>query len=475
MEAGAHAFALTFVFLVSVLALSLYKLLNPERRPDLVKLSISRCALCGVAFAISGVAKVVEPESYRLQVLTLAPVNLAIILVVSGICTMQARSYGTVDVSPKARDLLRHSKCIFILTFGVSIALSLLWPVPAQKDFDPAPAIYLLDRALVTFPEMVFPGIAAYVAFQATRSQEPVGRIRVQQASFFVSHVVLASVGISTFSAVCYRVFVENAERRKELIELSHKLDLIIVTTIAFTFLIGVFLYYGNDERTRIITRFNLWRRKRERWEHRLRTLDDKTVAQQYPRYGNIKGAAAELIERSKQEGKDYGFGYEDVRKSELTFKVLRVVLSPSGSVDREEDAELLRLVKYSESLLRERSTSEMSWTITGDSNGEVTFDLRTDPLLEVARRVRTFLLSSTTRSQLVDEPQWFQLAVLSAADAGILAEGKARRIKNGNALMDRVFRAYNNVEIRKTIENSLVDEKQGNDTTRLPTNLRNI
>lgn len=455
MEAGAHAFALTLIFVVTALALWVYKAINPEHRADLVKLSISRCLLCGVAFAVSGAAKVVEPESYRLQVITLAPVNLAIILVVSGICTMQARSYGTVEFSPKARALLRHSKRVFLVTFGVSIALSLWWPVPTQQDFNPAPAIYLLDRALVTFPEMIFPAVAAYVAFQATRSQEPVGRIRVQQASFFVSHVLLALIGISTYSAVCYRVFVENDGLRRELIERSHRMDGIIVAGIALTFLLGLFLYYAKDERIRIITRFNAWRRVRERWEHRLRRLDDKTLAQQYPQYVNIKQAVGELAERANQEEKSDGCGYGDIRKAQLSFKVLTITLSSSGDLNQEADAELVRLVKYHESLLREPSTSEMSWRIIGKNKGEVAFDLRTDPLLDIAKRVREFLHHSSS-TQLVSQPQWFQLAILSVAKAELLRDDKAARITNGQAVMDRVSRAYNNADMAKTLYGDL-------------------
>lgn len=452
MEAGAHAFALALICLTTALVLLIYKALNPERRSELVRLSISRATLCGVAFAVSGVAKVVEPESYRIQVLTLAPVNLAIILVVSGICTTQARSYGTVEISPKARALLRHSKRVFLLTFGVSIALSLLWPVPAQQDFDPAPAIYLLDRALVTFPEMVFPAVAAFVAFQAARSQEPVGRIRIQQASFFVSHLVLASIGFNTFSVVCYRVFVENDELRRELIERAHVLDGVIVTVISLAYVVGVFLYYVNDDRSRAITRFNWWRRMRQRWEQRLRQLDDKSVAEQYPQYANIKVAASELIERRSHEATGDGFGYEDVRKSQLAFKFLMLTSSPSSGIDREEDAELQRLVRYQESLLRDPSTREVSWSITGQPGKEVTFDLRTDPLLEIAKRTREFLHDSRNSSQLVDQPQWFQLAVLAAAKADILPPARAGRIINRKAVMDRVSRAYRNAGILGTM-----------------------
>lgn len=452
MGAGTHAFALALIFVATALVLLIYKALHPERRSELVTLSISRATLCGVAFAVSGVAKIVEPESYRIQVLTLAPVNLAIILVVSGICTMQARSYGTVEISPKARALLRHSKRVFLLTFGMSIALSLLWPVSAQQDFDPAPAIYLLDRALVTFPEMVFPAVAAFVAFQAARSQEPVGRIRIQQASFFVSHLVLASIGFNTFSVVCYRVFVENDAVRRELIDRAHMLDAIIVTIIASTYILGIFLYYVTDDRTRAITRFNWWRRMRQRWERRLRRLDDRSVSDQYPQYANIKPAAWDLIERSSHEADDGGFEYEDVRTSQLAFKLLMVTSSPSSGLDREEDAELQRLIRYQESLLRDLSTREMSWTIVGEPGGGISFDLGTDPLLEMAKRTREFLQDSRSSSRLVDQPQWFQLAVLAAARAGILPEPKARSIMDGKAIMSRVSRAYRNAEILETM-----------------------
>lgn len=475
MEAGTRTFVLALVFLVTSLVLLLYRTLNPDRRSDLVEMSISRSALCGVAFAVSAMAKIVEPESYRIQVLALALVNLAIIYVVAGICTVQSRSYGTVEVSPKAREFLRHGKRVFLVTFGISIAMSLLWPAPVQQDYAQFPLIYLPIRALVTFPEMFFPAVAAYVALQAARSQEPVGRIRVQQISFFISHVVLASIGVNTYLVVCYGIFVENDELRRNLIERQQSLDILIVAIISLTFLLGLFLYYVNDDRSRAITRFNSWRRERERWEHRLHSLDDKTVAEQYSQYGNIKGAAADLIERANQEEREDSFCYDHVRKSQLTFKVLTVTLSPGGGIDREVDAELVRLIKYSENLLREPSNSEMSWTITEGASGEFTFDLRTDPLVDVAKQVRKFLHSSTTSAQLVDEPQWFQLAMLAAADANILTGDKAGRVKGGKTVMDRVVRAYNNAEIRKTLEYAPLQKTQSNAVKNLPANRHNI
>lgn len=452
---GIHAFSLALVFLLTALGLLVYKKANPENRTDLVMLGASRCVMCAAAFAVSGGAKVIGFESYRLQALSLAPVNLAIILVISAICTTQARSYGTVDISPKARAILRHSKRVFILTFGVSMVLSLWWPVPVQEDFTPAPAILLLDRALVTFPEMVFPAVAAFVSFQATRVQEPVGRIRLQQACLFIAHVFIAMIGVSTFSAVCFMVFVETDELRREWIELTYMVDVVILIIIVIAYLLGLFLYYVGDDRAHTITRFNRWRRVRGSWEHDLRRLDDKSVGEWYPEYENIKYAASELAERSIQEGQDETFVYDANQKAQRAFKLLTVVASPVSGVDKAKDSELLTLIKYHERLVRDPSTSEMSWQIIDGSEREFSFDLRTDPLLEIAKRVRQFLHDSNSSTHLVSQPQWFQLAVLASAKAGVLREDKAARIRDGKAVMDRVSRAYDNAGILGTMYGS--------------------
>lgn len=455
MSAGFHAFMIALIFLATALGLLLYKRLNPDNRTDLVKLGMSRCMWCAAAFAVSGAAKIAELESHRLQVLTLAPVNLAIIFIISAICTSQARSYGTVDISPRARSILRHSKRAFILTFGASLTLSLLWPVSVQEDFQPAPAIFLLERALVTFPEMLFPAVAAFVSFQAARAQEPVRRIRLQQGSLFVSHVFIAMIGVSTFSAVCFRVFVEDDALRRGLIGYSHAADGVILGIISASYILGLCLYYSGDQRAHTITRFNRWRRVRGYWESQLRRLDDKTVTEAYPEYANIDYASSELAERSIQEGQKHGFVYEDVRKAHLAFKLLSLVSSPAAGLNKDKDSELLTLIKYHERLLREPSTKDLSWQITNASTGESYFDLRTDSLLEISKRVREFLHTSSSRIQLVNQPQWFQLALLCAAKAGILQADRAAQITDHKAVMDRVARAYDNAGVRKEMYGS--------------------
>jgi hypothetical protein len=341
------------------------------------------------------------------------------------------------------------------LTFGASLTLSLLWPVSVQEDFQPAPAIFLLERALVTFPEMVFPAVAAFVSFQAARAQEPVNRIRLQQGCLFVSHVFIAMIGVSTFSAVCFRVFVEDGPLRRGLIEYSHVADGVILGTISVSYILGLCLYYCGDQRAHTITRFNRWRRVRGYWENQLRRLDDKTVTEAYPEYSNIDYASLELAERSIQEGKDNGFVYGDIRKAHLAFKLLILVSSPASGLNKDKDSELLRLIKYHERLLREPSTKDISWEITNSSSGAAYFDLRTDSLLEVAKRVREFLHTSSASIQLVNQPQWFQLALLSAAKSGALQSDKAAQVVERKAVMDRVTRAYDNAGIRKSMYKS--------------------
>jgi hypothetical protein len=161
------------------------------------------------------------------------------------------------------------------------------------------------------------------------------------------------------------------------------------------------------------------------------------------------------LAERSIQEGQKHGFVYEDVRKAHLAFKLLSLVSSSAAGLNKDKDSELLTLIKYHERLLREPSTKDLSWQITNASTGESYFDLRTDSLLEISKRVREFLHTSNSRIQLVNQPQWFQLALLCAAKAGILQADRAAQITDHKAVMDRVARAYDNAGVRKEMYGS--------------------
>lgn len=174
-DAQQHALGVAAIFALTGLSLLAYAALKPNNRPDTLRLAISRCVLCAAAFAANAWLAGFEIKDLRLQALAVAPVNLAIIMMVASVCTLQARSLGTVDISPRARVLLRHTPHVFLVCFSLNLAMSMIWPVPVLERFGVAPTHYLLNRAFVTAAEAFFLGVAVIVSWQATGPKNPSG------------------------------------------------------------------------------------------------------------------------------------------------------------------------------------------------------------------------------------------------------------------------------------------------------------
>ncbi len=448
-EAQGHSLGVAAIFALMALSLLLYTMARPENRPETLRLGISRCALCAVAYAANAFLAGLEIGSLRLQELAVAPVNFAIMTTVATICTVQARSLGTLDISPRARQLLRHTPHAFVVCFALNLAMSMVWPVPVIERFGAAPPHYLLNRDFVTAAEAFFLGVAAFVPWQAAGPREPVGRIRLQHAAFFGAHVLLVSIALNTYSAVCFRIFVGDDPLRRSLIESTLARESWLGAGAATLYVIALALYYTNDKRMRTIALFSKWQRARRELDQRLWSLENEEFAERFPTYGLISAAAWELVERASSERSEDDFRPADVRTTLDTFKLFAIAADAEGCIRQPEDAALASVQRYQESMLRGAATAGMSWPITSAPTPHLAYSVAADPLPQAVRMLRQFL-KDRREPRLLGEPQWFQLAVLCAAHAGILTREKDRAVRRPGAVMDRVARAYQNAPLRE-------------------------
>ena len=435
-----HSVALALVFALAAIGLYAYKRLRPGHRPETLGFAISRSVLCAGAFAANGLLMGLDPQSMRLQTLAAAPVNLALVMLVAGICTLQARSFGTVDVSPRACALLRHAPRALLLSFSAHLVVSLIFPAPVLDRFSAAPAYYLLNRGLVTLPEAFFLGLAGLVSLQAAGSREPVGRIRAQHASFFGGQLLLVGVALNAYSAVCFRVFVSGEASRRSLIEAALARELWLAIGAAGLYLLGFFLYYSGGERGRAISRFSGWRRARQELDQRLWRLETTGFEDHYPGHALIPWAGAELADRAAAEDDERSFRPADTRAAMEAFKLF--------ALGTRDPAALAAVTHYHQGVRRHPATADMSWRIAGAPDGGILYSVAEDRTPEAAARVR-LLLQDNAGPRLLVQPQWFQLAALAAAESGVLPEERARFVLRPGVIMERVAWAYQNARFR--------------------------
>jgi hypothetical protein len=451
-EAQHHSIVVVTVFCVTALGLLVYKRARPEHRPETIRLAISRCVLCAAAFAANAFLMGLDIRGMRLQALAAAPVNFALIMMVAAICTIQARSLGTVDISPRARRWLRYTPRIFVLSFAANLAMSMAWPVPVLDRFTPAPVYYLANRAFVTIPEGILLGIAAFVSFQAAGSQEPVSRIRLQHACFCFAQVMLVLTALNTYSVVGFRVFVEDHILRRGLIEAALQREVWLAASAASFYVMGFALYYTNDRRTRTITRFSKWRRIRQGLDQKLWAMETGAFKRRLPNYDCVAEAARELVDRARSEG-TRDFESSQVRLALDTFKLFAFSAESGDCPYQRWDTGFGALPYYHRALLRETRYGDIAWTVTSRHRDlDLTYSAMNDPLPEAVKKLREFLYGPSSR-RLVAEPQWFQLAAVAAADADLLDQDRKRRILEGHAVKDRVLRAYKNAKLAAQIK----------------------
>jgi hypothetical protein len=440
-EAQHHSLGVAAIFTVTAFSLLVYMLLKPENRPETLRLVISRCSLCAGAYALNAWLMGFEIADMRLQALAAAPVNFALMMTVASICTLQSRSLGTVDISPRARQILRHTPHVFLVCFAINLAMSMAFPVPVLERFGEAPTHYLLNRAFVTVTETFFLGVAAFVSWQATGPHEPVGRIRLQHASFFAAHVALVLIALNTYLAVLSRVFLNDGGLRRSLIESALAREFWIAIGAAVLYALALALYYTDDARTRAITRFSKWLRLRQSLDQRLWKMETETFKARFPNYYHLPDAAWELVERGYKEA-SRGFSPDEVRLTLDTFKLFVLAANSGERQSFQPIADFDALLRYHRALLRELRSDDIAWAIAiGRGDHDVSYSARQDALPKAIRKVKE-LLSAPLPRRLVAEPQWFQLATLAAFDSGLL---RMPHPSEPIVVMERVNRAYRN------------------------------
>lgn len=188
--------------------------------------------------------------------------------------------------------------------------------------------------------------------------------------------------------------------------------------------------------------------------------MDTDAFKQRFPNYYCLPDAAWELVDRARKEG-SRDFNPAEVHLALDTFKLF-VLAADSGGPSRQQQADFDMLPWYHRALLREVPHGEITWTVaTGPGDRDLVYSAKEDSLPDAVRKLKE-LLSEPPPRGLVMEPQWFQLATIAAAKAGLLPPRATIMVSEAGAVMERVNRAYRNALMAKQLHGQPLGRSDG-------------
>ncbi|WP_119069923.1 hypothetical protein [Rubrobacter indicoceani] len=441
-----HQLQIAVVFSLAFGMLLIYRYAQPDSRPDTVLAFSLLCALISAGFF--GTAYLGD-GSLRSQVLGSSMVGIAVCTGWSILSIKQANHLWAAEISPAERFLLRSCPYVLGIAIVINLALGMLFPVPVLEFHAEAPPQYVPYKLALLLPETFYVGLSARVFLKSAGPSVQVLRIRLQNFFFALGSAVLVAVGLQAMLNALIRVFAP--ERYRELlIPLLLRSEFALTIAFVFCFVTGAVLHYTKKERDKIVERFVRWSVQRRTLEHALWELSGPAYRGYSAAFVKLSAAARDLQRRSEEEteeGSSRAFSTGDVRRAEDTLRVLILLNSEIHSSRGLKPHRLIQTLNHLHLYLaRNHATSAVSWRIAdGNSGFPVVYCLDRDPLHDSLLKIHRLNSCDLSRPNLIAEPQWFQLAVIAAADTGLLDPKLSHYVLTGRCLKERVHRAYAN------------------------------
>jgi hypothetical protein len=450
---GAHQLEIAAVFALACVFLLSYRLIKPHSRPGAILAFSLLCALVSLCF---GSTAYLDGDSTRAQVIGSALVGLAVCTGWSVLSLKQAEHLWAAEVTYSERAMLRACPYILATALASNLFLGLLFPVPVLEFYAGAPLHYLPYKLVLLVPEAFCVAFSAYVFFKAAGPSVQVGRIRLQNFSFFLGSAFLAVVPLQAIANACVRVFADRQTRHFWVPVLLNS-ELVLTVLFVGCFIAGVALYYSKDEKDKTMERFARWRRHRESFDRALWSLTGSAYEGHAAILARVAVAAGELRRRSEEEERDglpHAFTADDHRKASDTVRLLILLDSKERLPDHVSPRGLVfSLIRFHNHLLKNPRTANMSWRIIDDeTHPSHLYSLRSDPIHEPLSKVSKLVFDVHSSPNLLAEPQWLQLAAVAAADASLLGlEWEHRNLKRP-VVKARISRAYENAKLAAQI-----------------------
>jgi hypothetical protein len=419
-EYGAHQLAIAAVLLTNFFAIILYSLWRTDARREILRVGALLNLVGAACWGLPGL--LVGPEApERLQGIAYNLKAVPFDAATAYVCLLLAESLAKKH--PRLEAVLRSSWWVLALFMLYSMLFAVLRPLPALEEFERAPASFLLFKAR-NLPEIFYVTLAGAVFFLETfRSGVRPRTLRLQNACFSLASIFFFLLLAGAIFASVVRVLPLPPERVEGLIALHLAQERLLLVLGGLSYTAGLFLYHSGEEQQRLLGRFLRWIRYRRNLE-----IDFDFY------YGDRFGQ--KLVARRLQAA---------ARRRRLPpteADAAQNVLKLAGLLYVREDRDLLvrNLHDFQAELLKD---TDLASRIFVRIEGNVRYDVRDDALFRAIDPALE-LADARTEPDLLDRPEWVQLAALATDDAGLLPAPKKGTFLRGRTIRGSVLSAYN-------------------------------
>lgn len=378
-----------------------------------------------LATLMFGSVAVLDLSGWRAETMAALLTELPFIFVVSWVCLAQAGNLpGRRDAlpieplayRPRLRAVLRTAPVFLLLAWGLAAAIGLAWPSPAMQAYASAPPQFVLFKWTMMLPEGLYSSLAALIFLLAALSSSLA--LRLKNLFFSIGMFSLALIALVSAIFAGVRLWISGGSRLA-ILEVLLVLEACLVFLCVLTFAFGLTLRYTPVIAGTILRRLQTsWLLTQERFE----SLKWHAITS-----GRVRGvirASHHVAEAAELQG----LSRADTDKALTTIQLLAVMKEPSTEVDRITPGTARELYELQEEILRDDVlASKISWMTRWGSHVHEPQTIKSAPLHDALEAALELIDHHDEQTDGRARPLWYHLAVVSAADAGLIDPAHVR------------------------------------------------
>ena len=409
--------------------------------------------------ALFGAQVVLDLSGWRTEIVAALLTELPVVFVVSWICLAQAGRLPTGFVAlpaepvarrPRLRIVLRSAPLVLLLAVAMAAAVGLAWPSPALQAYSPAPPQFVVFKWTIAGPEGFYAGLAALIFALAARSPASALPLRLKNFAFFVGSACLALIALNSAFFAGVRLWASDSDRRPVLEGLL-ALEAYLAILCVFAFILGLAMRYTPAVASGLLRGIHTgWLLTQERFE---------ALKWQMITTGRARGAirASHYV---SEAAKLQGLSPSDTEKAVTTIQLLAVMNGSSVDGERITPKMAHELYELQEEVMRDGAlASKIGWSTGLGSRGNELQTVESAPLHDALGAALQLVDQGEQGGAREDGPvssSWYHLAVVGAADGGLIDPAHIRRHlgdRIGHRTALQAYRAAKSQPLSQTID----------------------
>lgn len=411
-----HLYQLTISGTLLILCLSVlaYRFHRRDARPEILRAMWLVSGMGAVAFLISALSSgATTPEWLQGWIYTLRAVPYHAACTI--IALLVVRSVG--NKYPRLIPWLRAAPWSFGAAVISALVMSLVFPVPALEEYTRVAWWELALLKARNVPELLYPLLTGVVfAVEMVRRETPSRILRLQYFSLAVASSCFVGLVLVAGYGTYLRVNAVPAAAQLPAVEWQLSLQTYLVGLGCLGYFLGVALYHSDQERERLVSKFERWVGFRHDLELAFdQNFGDHLVLGKGLGHSNVD----ELYYLSAcglngSSGSGDGYSQWDEDRGEKLFLLLGLLTVSHERYELARD-----LYEAQQDVIR---SSDLASRIFVHMDRNFRYDIQEDAVFQAIRPALSIAGGTRDYSPLADQPQWVQLAVLLASETGLVA-----------------------------------------------------